>query len=337
MNTTKIGLVYDLYENHKPKNGQPQDFYAEFDSITTITKLAQTLQEIGYEIDLVGGLDDLVSRLAARNYTWDIVFNIAEGIYGRARQAQVPALLEAYNIPFIGSDALTHGVVTDKALTKKIWKSHNLPTADFFVLSDEKDFKDFENKPISLPLFIKPCFAGSSAGISQDALIIDYGDLRDRVVSLWKAYQQPVIVESFLSGDEFTVGIVGNGHRTRVLGALSQLSSDAHGIRGSNEKKEYQKPEDFCAPIEDKVVEEKVIALALEAYRTVNCRDLARVDIRADQTGEFNLMEINALVNLDVVSSFNYMAGLKKVTYKELINNIVVDAYSRYYSEDVLV
>jgi D-alanine-D-alanine ligase len=126
------------------------------------------------------------------------------------------------------------------------------------------------------------------------------------------------------------VGIVDKKGEPEVLGTLIQLSQSLNGIRGSQEKKDYQKPEDFCAPLEDSELKVELGKLALQAYNAVQCRDLARVDIRADSSGELFLMEINALVNLDVVSSLNYMAGLKGISYHDLIGQIIDSACERY-------
>lgn len=334
MKKLKIGLVYDLQEDYLDIGDKPKDFYAEFDAMSTVETLHKTIEELGFNVIKIGNLKNLAEKITSKKTEVDLIFNIAEGVYQRARQAQVPALLEAFCIPFVGSDALTHAVVTDKAVTKKLWKYDNLRTTNFLLISnlDELVESDVEEH-IRFPAFVKPCYAGSSSGISEESLVSSFESMKHVCKKTIQYYQQPALVEPFLSGEEYTVGIVDKQRKPEVLGSLKQLSQNPNGIRGSQEKKDYQKPEDFCAPIDNQELQGQLAELALKAYNSVQCRDLARVDVRADSSGELFLMEINALVNLDVVSSLNYMASLKGISYHDLIAQIINNTCERYQME----
>ena len=162
----KVGLTYDLRAEYLAA-GYGEEETAEFDRPDTIDALEGALKEFGYQTDRIGHVRQLVTRLAAGD-RWDIVFNIAEGLRGVAREAQVPALLEAYDIPCTFSDPLVTALTLHKALTKRVLRDVGVRTPDFFVVESEADI---ERCKLPFPLFVKPLAEGTAKGIDGDSKV----------------------------------------------------------------------------------------------------------------------------------------------------------------------
>lgn len=326
-----IGLVYDMRQADSLAPGQPADYYAEFDAPETIEHLAGAITALGYEVDLIGNFYDLVDALAAGK-RWSLVFNISEGLTGRAREARVPALLEAYQVPYTGSDAATLALTLDKSLTKKVWLAERLPTAPFVTVTHLSRLR--EDALPAFPLFVKPAWEGSSKGIDAGAVVHDGPALRSRVTQLLHCYRQPVLLERFLSGKEYTVAMLGSGEEAWVLGTREMISHDPLGILSYDEKEGHRDDAEFSKPLADRALQEALEAIALRAYRAVQCQDFGRVDLRLDEAGNIHLLEINPLANLDPVhSSLAVMARARNLSYEDLLGIIIESASRRYESE----
>ncbi len=142
------------------------------------------------------------------------VFNIAEGLYGVSREAQIPAMLEMLRIPYLGSDPLTLAICLDKARAKEILAYNGIPTAPFAVVSSMDEFEDLR---VTFPAMVKPLHEGSSKGIYDSCVVRSAVDLEREVRTVLDVYHEPALVEEFLPGREFTVAILGNGAGARVL------------------------------------------------------------------------------------------------------------------------
>lgn len=321
----KIGLTYDLRQDYLDM-GYGEEETAEFDKESTIEGIERALHSLGHESERIGHVKSLVNALAAGK-RWDLVFNIAEGMYGLAREAQVPALLDAYEIPYVFSDAQVLAIALDKGLTKTIIKSLGLATPDFFVLND---INDLNKVNLPFPLFAKPVAEGTGKGIKADSKISDNEELKLVCQKLLDEFNQPVLIETFLPGDEYTVGIVGTGNDAKIVAVMEiVLGEKAEAeIYSYNNKENYEDRVSYrlAAPEAAQKCEE----LALAVWKGLNCRDGGRIDIRMDASGIANFIEVNPLAGLNYITSdLPIMCGLKGVSFNDLIKNIVESAQKR--------
>lgn len=319
------GITYDLRDDYLAE-GYNDEETAEFDQSDTISSIEQTLQDLGYLTDRIGNIKSLVGRLVSGD-RWDIVFNIAEGITGIGREAQVPAILDAYNIPYTFSDPLVLSLTLHKGMTKNIIRDLGIPTPDFSVI--EKGC-DIEKVMIPLPLFAKPVAEGTSKGITAHSKITTRKQLFRVCRSLLSAFRQPVLVETFLPGREFTVGIVGTGEDAVALGVMEvHLQENAE-----KDVYSYVNKENCEELVEYRLANDTVAQMAretaLSAWRGLGCRDAGRVDLRADARGIPHFMEVNPLAGLHPEhSDLPIICNLAGITYHELIDMIMRSALKR--------
>jgi len=279
----------------------PDDEYAEWDSAETIDAVARALARHG-EVIRLEARDDFPERLRAERP--DIIFNIAEGLRGPNREAHVPAICEFYGVPYSGSDPFTLALCLDKARTKEILRANGVPTADWMLARNAGDAERIAARGWSYPLFAKPVHEGSSKGITERNVAADADALRAIVLDLLERYAQPVLVESFLPGAEFTCGVLGNGAGARVLPLVGMnfdaLPAGALPIYGFEAKWLWDRPENpldiFSCParIPDELRAE-IEDVVLRAYAVLGCRDWSRVDVRLDADGRVNVVEVNPL------------------------------------------
>jgi D-alanine-D-alanine ligase len=324
----KIGLAYDLREAYLAE-GYDEIATAEFDRADTIDSLESAIRALGHETERIGHLRQLVGRLAAGD-RWDLVFNICEGIYGIAREAQVPALLEAYSIPCTFGDPVAMSVCLHKGLTKTLVEKCGVPTPQFAVVETMADLAKID---LPFPLFAKPIAEGTGKGVSPASCIASKAELRQICESLLATFRQPVLVETYLSGREFTVGILGTGGQSRVLGTLEiVLLSDAEPGAYSYINKERCEDlvrYDLVRPEDDPEVKEAE-RIALIAWQELNGRDAGRIDLRSDGTGQPNFIEANPLAGLHPEhSDLPMLATQVGMGYQELIRQILESAMRR--------
>ncbi len=330
----KIGLVYDLRKEYL-EMGFSDEETAEFDSEETIGALSQTLESLGHEVFRIGHIYELARRLALGE-RWDLVFNVAEGLHGRSREAQVPALLEAFNIPYTFSDPLTLALGLDKAMAKRIFRESGIPTPDFFVINSVEEVSGLQGggkkkPPVPFPLFLKPVSEGTGKGITASSIVEDQAELKNQARRLLAKYGQPVLAEACLSGREFTVGILGTGEKARAAGVLEVklLKGAEPGVYSYTNKELCEERVKYTLAKSKKLVEE-ASGLALKAYRALECRDAGRVDIKADAEGGLYVLEVNPLAGLHPTHSdlpiLCHQAGMR---YGELIKNILDSALER--------
>jgi D-alanine-D-alanine ligase len=321
----RVGIAYDLREEYL-RQGYTEEETAEFDGLETIQALDQALQSLGYETDRIGSVGSLVARLAAKE-RWGLVFNIAEGVNGLGREAQVPALLDAFRVPYVFSDPVVMALTLHKGLAKHIVRDQGIRTADFAVVHDASDVADIA---LPLPLFVKPIGGGTSVGISPASKICSRGDLASACRTLLQTYRQPVLVESFLGGREFTVGVVGTGPKAQALGVLEvvlreQAEADVYSYVNKSEyqaRVSYQLAEGAAAASAE--------AMALRVWRGLGCRDAGRVDLRCDLEGNLHFLEVNPLAGLHPQhSDLVILCRLRGIRYPQLIRMIMDSALER--------
>jgi D-alanine-D-alanine ligase len=328
---TIVGITYDLREDYI-KEGYTEEETAEFDQLSTIDAIDQTLRRLGFLTDRIGHVWNLTRRLA-RGDRWDIVFNIAEGMFGLGREAQIPALLDAYGIPYTFSDALVLGFTLHKGLTKHVLRDLGIPTPDFAVVAQESDI---ERIHLPFPLFVKPVAEGTGKGINVTSKVRSKRELRSLCRKLLKRYNQPVIVEIFLPGREFTVGIIGTGKDARAVAVL-EIGLRAKAERGvySYINKEYcEELVDYFLARDHEAMQAKKVALA--AWRALGCQDSGRVDLRSDGSGQPHFLEVNPLAGLHPThSDLPILCRLTGMSYRRLIRSIMDSALKRAASNPV--
>ena len=321
----KVGLTYDLRDEYLAQ-GLTEEETAEFDRRDTVDSIDWTLQDLGYNTDRIGNIKSLTSRLADGD-RWDMVFNIAEGLRGFGREAQVPALLEAYDIPYTFSDPLVLSLTLHKAMAKHVMRDIGVPTADFVLIEREADIETID---LAFPLFAKPVGEGTGKGINAASKIKTRSELVSVCRNLLKTYKQPVLVETFLPGREFTVGIVGTAEESRAIGTMEViLNPDAERDVYSYVNKErcealvtYHLASDLAA--------KQAEAASLAAWKGLGCRDAGRIDLRLDANGMPKVMELNPLAGLHPQhSDLCIIADKVGMTYRSLIEAIMESALKR--------
>jgi D-alanine-D-alanine ligase len=302
---------------------------AEFDSEVTIDAICDALASLGWEVSRIGHVKNLVEKIA-HGERWDAVFNFCEGLKGVSREAQVPAILEAYDIPYVFSDPLTLAVALDKAMAKRIVRAQGVPTADFAVIETPQDAAGID---LPFPLFLKPVAEGSGKGINARSRVTDRAELRTAALQLLAQFKQPVLVETFLRGRDFTVGIIGTGGEAEVLGVSEIVQKDnyiGHGY-GFENKNDWEDKVDIVPAEDAAAVAAGEVALA--AWRALRCRDGGRIDIRNSAGGKPCFIEVNPLAGLRPdYSDLCFIAKYRGLTYPQLIGKIM-QAFLRRHPE----
>ncbi|HKD21398.1 MAG TPA: hypothetical protein VKB71_05270 [Rhizomicrobium sp.] len=320
----RVGVTYDLRSDYLAL-GLGEEETAEFDSEVTIAAICAALEALGHEPVRIGNVRRLTEELAA-GARWDAVFNICEGLKGVAREAQVPALLEAYDIPYVFSDPLTLTLALDKGMAKRVVRACGVPTPDFAVVTRAEEAKGID---LPLPLFLKPVAEGSGKGVSAKSRVGDRAALARVAADLLARFQQPALAEIFLPGREFTVGIVGTGEEAEALGVIEVLWTDKAAEHGYGyENKEHFEEKMIYRLVDDKAAREAA-EVALGAWRALRCRDGGRVDIRFGDDGKAYFLEVNPLAGLNPDrSDLVFIARFKGLSYRDLIGRIM-DSFLR--------
>jgi D-alanine-D-alanine ligase len=320
-----IAITYDLRDDYIAR-GWSEEQSAEFDSGETIDALEKALAASGHDAVRVGNVCDLAGRLVAGE-RWDLVFNVAEGAAGYAREAQVPALLEAYQIPYTFSDPLALTLTLHKGMAKRVVRDHGVATPDFAVVACEADVEALQ---LPWPLFAKPVAEGTGKGISAASILRSQEALGRVCRRLLREYRQAVLVERFLTGPEFTVGILGCGSEARPIGTMEIVfreTAEAGGYTYRN-KKRYRECVDYV--LVTGPAAERAEGVALASWRALGCRDAGRVDVRADGEGKIHFLEVNPLPGLHPEhSDLPILCGLLGVGHHELIAWILDEALAR--------
>jgi D-alanine-D-alanine ligase len=325
----KVGLTYDLKDEYVPLPDDPPDAADELDTEETIGALEGAIRANGHRTVRIGSARKLIQLANDDDLDVDLVFNISEGIEGRGREAQVPAILELLGIPYTGSDTLTMAVSLDKGMSKKVFRSERVPTPDWFIAPSVAEVDNWE---VEFPLFVKPIHEGTAKGVTTQSLVTDMRSLRRQVSRVLRTYRQPALVEEFLPGREFTTGVLGNGE-CGVLGTMEVIVADPsedHIYTGTSkaefeEKVRYKRGREI-----EPALRRKVEAVALAAHRALECRDFSRVDIRCDAQGRPCCLEVNPLAGLNPrTSDLAFIARFEGMSYEELIGRILSEAIAR--------
>jgi D-alanine-D-alanine ligase len=334
-----LGLAFDLKPDGPPPPGAPDDAHEEFDAPATIAAIAAVLRGLGHRVTLLGDGKELLGKLLAEPP--DLVFNFAEGVgTSRSREARVPAVCEMLGIPYTGSDPLAQAVALEKDLTRRLAADAGVTVPKGILLRPppggyDGDFAEFrpilEEAGLPLPVIAKPAFEGSSKGIRNRCLVERVEDLGPTVAELWAGYGQAVLVEEFISGDEVTVGLLGNDP-PEVFGVMRIRPKTAveRFVYSLEYKRDFLRLIDYECPAKlAPGVTAAVEAAALSVWDALGLRDVARLDFRV-RDGVPYFLEVNPLPGLNpAVSDLCIMADLIGVSHAELIGKIVAAATAR--------
>jgi D-alanine-D-alanine ligase len=346
LHTWRVAVIANVKGETAIPIDAPTDAGAEFDKRETIQSIQTAIQSRGHNTRFLSADHTLLDTL--RDYRPDICFNIAEGIIGDGREAHVPALLEMLRIPYTASRVLANAVGLDKTMTKRIWRDNGLPTAHFQQFITGFEALDPE---LTFPLFVKPALEGTGMGMDTKSIVHNDNELRDQLQFVIKSYHQPALVEIFLPGREFTIGVLGRPdaaqysrnpglyradgyHRFPVL-EVDNHNTVTPGVYGNKAKTlqlgEFGVPNFICPADVDRDLAEEMRTLAIRAHEAIGALDISRVDMRLDCTGTPRLLEINTLPGLTPdFSDLCIISKAEGLSYTDLILEILYLGASRW-------
>jgi D-alanine-D-alanine ligase len=327
--------------------GVAADALADYDHIETIQAIQAAIETDGHSTVFIPADRNLPYTL--REIQPDLCFNIAEGLGGDAREAQTPALLEMLRIPYTHSRVMANAIALDKTLTKRLWRDRRLPVAPFqeFIVGDET-----LRPEMRFPLFVKPAREGTGMGVDVKAVVHTEAELRERVLYIIQVYRQPALVETFLSGREFTCGLIGrwdavrysrhpewytgkHGYHVFPVLELDNARSVTPGIYSQESKSKSVgsdgAPEYLCPADISPELTRKIQSLVVKAHMVIKAIDVSRTDIRLNRDGEPVLIEINPLPGLTPgYSDLCLEAAAEGIAYEDLVLEILYLGASRW-------
>jgi D-alanine-D-alanine ligase len=321
----RIGFTYNV-KRIDSKAGD--DAEAEYDAPETIAAISDAIASFGHAVVHLEATPDLPRILAEADV--DLVFNIAEGLVGRNREAQVPALCELLGIPYTGSDSATLAIALDKALAKKVFKQHGILTPEFQLFETGRERL---LPTLKFPVIVKPNAEGSSKGIAGTSVFDEEAGMRAAVKALIERYRQPALVEQYITGREFTVGLIGE-KRPRVLPPMEIVFKDKTKERPVYDftvKQDFEKHVEYKCPAPLTPTEARAIERAArEVFDALDCRDFARIDIRMNAQGQVYVFEVNPLPGLTPDYSDLVLIGKAVgMDYRTLIGEILAGGLKR--------
>jgi D-alanine-D-alanine ligase len=318
----KVGLTYDLRSWYIDR-GYSMDETAEFDKQETVDAIDNSLKHMGHETEPIGNVFQLIEAISAGK-KWDIVFNIAEGLYGDGRESVVPAILDQYKIPYVFSGPVIMGLSLNKHLAKMVVAAAGVPVSPGCLITE---LKDLNKCNLNYPLFVKPVSEGTGKGITEKSLVNSYAELAKMVEWILTEFQQPALVEEYLPGREFTVGVVGYKEEAAAIGGMEVMT--ANNLPYSVEVKEnYQ---NYCKykPLDADIIDE-CKSVALSAWKALNAVDAGRVDLKADRNGNICFIEANPLAGLNPIhSDLPILSRMYGIEYQTLMEMIMKSAIKR--------
>lgn len=324
----RVGFAFNV-KRVKPQIDGTRDEEAEYDSPKTIQAVREAIAAAGHEVIDLEATSDLPSLIEATRP--DLVFNMAEGIKGRNRESQVPALLELLDIPYSGSDPAALNIALDKALAKKIVRQHGILTPDFFIMNTGKERLP---KDLAFPLIVKPVAEGSSKGVHATSVVENEAELRSAAQQMIAKYDQPALVEDYIGGREFTVGMLGE-RRPKVLPPMEVVfldKAETRPVYSFEFKQDWSSKIRYDVPASLEPAQVKALERAArECFIALGCRDVARVDFRMDEQGKIYFLECNPLPGLTPGwSDLVLISRAAGIEYNALISEILSGAIRRY-------
>ncbi|HBE12613.1 MAG TPA: D-alanine--D-alanine ligase [Clostridiales bacterium] len=325
----RIGIVYNLKSGKKT---HVVDAEAEYDDIETVYAIQNALESVRHTIVLLEADDTLPEKL--KNNPVDLVFNIAEGFRGRGREAQIPAILNFYGIPYTGSDETALCIALDKALTKRLITTYQVPTPRFAILTPD----NYRQKTdLRFPVILKPVAEGSSKGISDISIVENELQLQQLARKNLDLYGQNMLAEEYIEGREFTVGLYGNGEDVTIFPPMEiqfcKETQAGYHVYSYNVKQNYQEYISYACPANlTPTQSEEMMEIAKKVFQALGCHDCSRVDFRMSPDGQIYFIEINPLPGLAPgYSDFPMIAAFCGVEYTDLVNHILHAARKRLH------
>lgn len=326
----RIGLSFDLKDDIEPDESGAEDTLEEYDSRETVSLIADCLEAGGHSVTLLDGGRQFVENILRQEV--DFVFNIAEGRGNhRSRESQVPSILEMLDIPYTGSDPLCLAVCLDKPLAKKLVALEGVHTPKWRLIEDDKELENINRDGFTFPVIIKPAHEGSSKGIRLTSVAEDAVQAQAEISRIISLYRQPVMIEEFIEGDEVTIGVIGNSP-PQVLGMMRILPKivDNRFVYSLEVKRDYKNRVEYECPAQlEEIVLERIKVTSLKVFRTLGCRDFARIDFRISPNSTPYFIEMNPLPGLGTHSDLVIMALKLGWTHEELVNAILSVAVKR--------
>jgi D-alanine-D-alanine ligase len=328
----KVGFTFNV-KRVTPELGGEQDDEAEYDSPKTLQAIREAIASYGHEVVDLEATQDLPLVLSSTPV--DVVFNIAEGFKGRSRESQVPSLLELLDIPYTGSDPAALSVSLDKAVAKRMVRTHGIATPDFLLLHTGKERLPRE---LGFPLLVKPVAEGTSKGVTRKSIVRDENELRDVAREMIAKYRQPALAEQYIAGRELTVGLLGE-RRPRVLPPMEIVfldPDDPTPIYSFDMKQDWSRAIRYEVPAKLGERElDRVERAARETFAALGCRDVARIDFRLDAEGRIFFIECNPLPGLTPGwSDLVLIAQAAGIEYRALIGEILSFAIRRHQERE---
>ena len=335
----RVILAHNLIKPEMLRQG-PLDRTAELDSADTIAAMSAALEAGGHQVIPLDVDDEVCRKL--RDTAADIVFNVVEGLRGESREAQLPALCEMLGIPYTGSSVLTLATCLDKARTKEVLAFHGVGTAPFQVIRGPDAALD---PRLRFPLIVKLLHEGSSMGLSPSSIVDDPAALRRQVAAVWEQYREPLLIEEFIEGREFTVGVLGNA-APLVLPIAEYAFKDPHGIvlfvpddpvatalaaaRGETLPAFTAMHTTLCPAEVDAGLAQQIRDTALAVYRALGIRDWGRMEMRLGPDDRLYVLDVNPIAGIDPSYTLPRQARAAGMTYADLVNTILNYALARY-------
>lgn len=318
----KIGITYDTIEDYPDADSAK---YSDFASLTSISFLKRQFEIAGYETVLIGSAKALKAHLQSNTLDVDLVYNTAEGIDSRNREGAVPAILELYGIPYIGSDAYALSLSLNKYHTKILAEYCHVPTPEYRIIYPYDTINEIKGKiaDLTLPFIVKPNYEGSSMGLY---LVSDIEEAVEAILKDRLDYHQEILCEKYIAGMELTVPIIGTETEATALDVVRFCKKDGSDLSiFDTEDKHYS--DIYCeqAQLPD-ALKKTIIEQALTLHRMLGCRDINRLDFRIDMQGNAFFLEMNPLPALDPEGSFVCAARSNGMNFPQLLQRIVQEA-----------
>jgi len=327
----KVAIIYnkDVEGVINTFGMQNKEFYNE----KTVHKVASSLEKAGHNVAILDGNKQIIERLenfmprVMEGEQMGMVFNMAYGIQGESRYTHIPSMLEMLGLPYVGSSPSGHALALDKVLTKIIWKNNQLPTPDFWVFNSASD----DMSGVKFPVIVKPKMESVSFGLK---VVYTIPELKEAVAFIIQEFDQQALVEQFIRGREFAVGILGNG-AAEIFPVLEiDLEGNPDAIQTADNKKLTPKNKICPAPLPDELAKQ-MQEISLQAFHALNLRDFSRVDIRLDEDNNIYLLEINSMASLGETGSYPTAARVAGYNFERLVNKMLDVASVRYFANSL--
>jgi len=328
----KVALIYnkDISGVINTFGMQNKEFYNE----RTVKRVAQSLEKAGHNVVILDGNKQIIERLenfmprVNEGEQMGMIFNMAYGIQGESRYTHIPSMLEMLGLPYVGSSPSGHALALDKVLTKIIWKNNNLPTPDFWVFNSQ----DEDMSTVIFPVIVKPKMESVSFGLR---VVYNTEDLKEAVKYIVKEFSQQALVEQFIRGREFCVGLLGNSPIETFPLLEVDLGGDPDAIQTVDDKRKKPRGK-ICPAIISEELTKQMQQMSVEGFKALNLRDFARVDIRLDENNNIYLLEINSMASMGESGSYSTAAKVAGYNFDALVNKMLENATDRYFAKSDL-